>query len=280
MHCRRPLLLLLVLAATWPASAAHGQLLEGIRTAAHSEPPADAEPQPRKKQRRWRTDCDDANNDDSLLGSLFGAAIAAPFVLPHVFFDDPFADRLESYAAQRGDVAFKTTDWFADSQACVLAARGQVDYGTNFDDVQSVNSKLQIDLPRLRATIDASVDNFFEDLADGGRDHLVLGDANLVFRFAQNERMAWRSGLGVNWLGDSHTDLGFNFTYGVDVLPREPFVFSTEIDLGTLGHSHLFRSRTTLGAQWRDLEVYAGYEYLDLRGADLSQMLFGVRLWW
>ena len=46
----------------------------------------------------------------------------------------------------------------------------------------------------------------------------------------------------------TRTDLGFNFTYRVDIFPAKPWVFSAVLDAGTLGKAGLFRFRTT--AEW------------------------------
>ncbi|MCA9234495.1 MAG: hypothetical protein KDA44_03440 [Planctomycetales bacterium] len=278
---RRSVASILVAGMVLASPAARAQKLEQIRQSVHTAPPSDPPSEtPSKKPRR--SDSSYANDDplSELAGMVVWSVVAAPYYLPYHIFDDPFCNRFGSYCQQRDEIHWKDTEWFYNSTSYVASARAQVDYGTNFDGIQLVGSKLQVDLPILRTTLDASVNNYFEELPGGGHDQLTLGDANLVWRFAQSDRTVWRSGLGVNWLADSHNDIGFNFTYGFDALVIEPLAFSTEIDLGTLGHSNLFRSRTTLGAQWRDWEVYTGFEYLHLRSADLSNMLLGVRYWW
>ncbi|TWT65927.1 hypothetical protein Pla123a_48380 [Posidoniimonas polymericola] len=266
-------LLLLVGAA---ASVGQTQQLEEFRQSAHTPQPE--EPKPAKRRRSFY-DCEDDPFDDLKAMVVFGV-LAAPYYLPYAAFDQPGCDRFESYAAEQRQIAYKDTNWFCNSTNVVASARAQVDYGTDFSGLEQIGTKLQVDLPVWRLTLDGSISSYYEQLAAGGEDHLAIGDANLVFRFAQGERIVWRSGVGMNWLADTHNEAGFNFTYGLDAMPWEPVVFSTEIDLGTLGHERLLRSRTTLGLQWREVEVYTGYEYVEAGSAGLSTMLFGVRGWW
>ena len=73
--------------------------------------------------------------------------------------------------------------------------------------------------------------------------------------------------------------MGFNFTYGGDFFPRKPWVLSTAIDWGTLGHAGLFRFRTTAGVIWNRFESYVGYEYLDIGTTQGNFAIGGVRVW-
>jgi hypothetical protein len=86
--------------------------------------------------------------------------------------------------------------------------------------------------------------------------------------------------LGANWLDDQQeTNLGFNFTYGADFFPGNPWVVSSAIDWGTLGHAGLFRFRVTGGAVFHGIEVYTGYEYLDIERTDSNALVTGLRFW-
>lgn len=271
------LLLLLVGSFLLVDSAARGQELGALRDSVHKK---------KSKPSSKKNDCDDDwfddhsnhhdDDDDSgsnFFGTILMGAAVAPYYGPWLVFDDPFCERFEGHDSYDPD----NDDRWATG---ISSARLQVDYGTDFSGLESVATKWQVDLFFLRTTLDGSVNSYFEELPGGRHDHLTLGDANIVYRFAQSERTVWRSGIGLNWLADGHADIGFNFTYGFDYLLGDPFVFSTEIDWGTLGRSELFRSRTTLGAQWRDAEIYTGFEYLDVGKAELPTMLFGMRYWY
>ena len=52
------------------------------------------------------------------------------------------------------------------------------------------------------------------------------------------------------------------------------------MDAGNAGHAGLFRVRGTAGVLYRGLEVFAGYDYLNIGGVDLQGPLVGLRLWY
>ena len=112
------------------------------------------------------------------------------------------------------------------------------------------------------------------------RDGLWLGDFNAIYRFAQSERAQFRAGLELNWLDDPvDTDIGFNFTCGADFFPQKPWILSATLDWGTLGSAELFRFRTSVGLIIHRVEVYSGYEYLDIDNSQINALLAGVRVW-
>ena len=69
------------------------------------------------------------------------------------------------------------------------------------------------------------------------------------------------------------------FTYGADLFVRRPWVVSATIDWGTLGEAELFRFRTTGGVVVHGVEVYTGYEYLDIDSTQMNGVMGGVRIW-
>ena len=130
-----------------------------------------------------------------------------------------------------------------------------------------------------RFGIDAEADYRYEDLGLG-TDDLWTGDVNLVFRFAQSETVQMRSGIGVGWLSDQlGTEAGFNFTYGGDWTPADPWIFSADIDWGRLGETSVFHGRATAGVKYHRLEIYTGYDYYDLGDTAINGLIGGVRLW-
>jgi hypothetical protein len=111
-------------------------------------------------------------------------------------------------------------------------------------------------------------------------DSLWTGDCNLLFRFVQSEHVQMRTGLGMNWLADDRdSDFGFNFTYGGDVFPARPFVFSADLDWGWLGSAGLFHFRSTAGVILGPLEIFTGYDYYDVGRAQFDGLIAGLRLW-
>ena len=133
---------------------------------------------------------------------------------------------------------------------------------------------------RSRFGLDTETSYLEERLAGGAHDALWIGDCNVVYRFAQNERAQFRTGIGFNWLDDPiDTNFGFNFTYGADFFLKRPWVLSATLDWGTLGEAELFRVRTTGGLVVYGVEVYAGYEYLDIDAMQTNMIIGGVRIW-
>jgi len=163
------------------------------------------------------------------------------------------------------------------------SGRFSAEYLEPFTDVNGVGGRLLVSTTS-RFGLDAEASHFEERRPHGGFDTLWIGDANLVFRFAQAEKAEFRAGLGFNWLDHPHdalrdADFGFNFTYGADFFPRKPWVLSADLDAGTLGRTGLVRFRTTGGIMLRSLECYTGYEYLDVGRTHFNLLLAGVRLW-
>ncbi len=158
----------------------------------------------------------------------------------------------------------------------MLRARGE--YADDFDSLSRIGGSLLFDTAS-RWGLDSEFNNFREDLL-GSRDSLWSGDANIVYRFAQSEQLQMRTGIGLNWMDDPlDTDFGFNFTYAGDWYPTQPLIISHEIDWGKLGQATLFHGRITAGVNYHRLELYTGYDYLDVGQAELSGMVFGMRMW-
>ncbi len=72
---------------------------------------------------------------------------------------------------------------------------------------------------------------------------------------------------------------GFNFVYAADFFPLKPWVLSTTLDAGTLGHAALFRFQTTVGAMVGPFEAYTGYEYADVERTHWNGLIAGLRVW-
>jgi len=127
--------------------------------------------------------------------------------------------------------------------------------------------------------IDTEANYRREQLAIGMHDQLRTGDANLVFRFAQSEKLQMRSGLGMNCLTDSDaSDFGFNFTYGGDWMPVRPWVISADIDWGRISHATLLHGRLTTGIQVNRVEVYTGYDHFNVGNVRINSLIGGVRI--
>ncbi len=170
------------------------------------------------------------------------------------------------------------TDWAALSTR-TWSCRVRAEYADDFSGRSRIGGHLLLSTTS-RFGVDAAFDSFQEDLRANRHDALWIGDCNLVFRFAQSEYAQFRAGLGLNWLSDEiDTDLGFNFTYGMDLFPCRPWVVSATLDWGTLGDTGLFHFRTTGGVVVYGLEAYTGYDYYAIGSTRIHGLVGGVRVW-
>ncbi len=266
-----------------PRTATAGGTFEQIRKEVRDD--EDKTERQKKEDRPWyeedESDCDD---DESLIGELFGPVvfvmIGAPFILPHVLLDDDLTD----------DAAFPDFPYDDVPGHLVIFPEIQNDYrwwsgrltgqyGDDFDGISHVGGRLQLDTA-FRVGLDSEWNYRREELGFAPDDRLWTGDANLVFRFAQSETVEFRAGLGANWLhDDSETNYGFNFTYGADIFPVEPWIISSTIDWGKVGSAELFHFRGTVGWIYEGAEIFTGFDHFRIGGAKINGLIAGVRVW-
>lgn len=261
--------------------------LEGLRSAVREGGENSAPARKKKKQRRDHAchdhcDChDDDNGLDDLFGWLIGGAITSPWWGPPVMLNDDYG--IEGYFHRHpyldGAPGYMTFEpWDAESPQ-TMAARASIEYGTSYDGLSNVNSKFLLET-MSRWGVDSAITYRSEELSGGAKDSLLTGDFNVVYRFAQSEHAQFRTGLGLNWLtGDIDDNFGLNFTYGFDLFPARPWVYSTEIDWGWLGDAGLFHLRSTAGWQFHGGELFIGVDYYDVGPLDNTTMVSGVRMW-
>jgi hypothetical protein len=267
------------------------QLREDVRTASRSEPDP-----PRKRDRRdddssvWDDDCDDYceddDGDDNSLFVLLGLAISSPFWGPAAAIGDDYGQPgYFAHYPHQYDCGYMLIDPLealgmegpAEPHAWALRARGE--FGTGFDDIDWIGGRVQLDT-RWRLGLETDFRYALEDLG-AGRDDLWLGDANVLFRFAQSEHWQFRTGLGCNYLSDRFdSDFGFNFTYTADWQPVRPLVFAAELDLGFLGHASVVHVRTTAGVAVGVTEAFVGYDLYDVGSTQIQGLVAGVQLWY
>ncbi|MBN1591599.1 MAG: hypothetical protein JW888_18940, partial [Pirellulales bacterium] len=217
-------------------------------------------------------------------GSVFvwlsQASLTSPVWVPRrLLGDDGTIDGyFAAFPYQRDNPGYMMTDeWFNEPR--YWAARIRSDYSEDFDDLSRIGGHLLLSTTS-RWGIDTEMSRLAEQLPGDGRDHLWLGDCNVVYRFAQGTWGQWRTGIGFNWLDDTiDTEYGFNFTYGFDFYPVKPLVFSTEFDWGTIGSAEAFHFRTTAGVLIHRFESYIGYEYRDIDRFHFNGLVAGVRIW-
>jgi hypothetical protein len=258
---------------------------EDVRQGAPSSPApaADTTADRGSEARHSSSDSDLESNlyAEAMLGIAYVGAVTvtSPLWVPHYWLQDDLSQNgyFLHFPYDGGDGYIWTGDWVEGTRP--VAVRLDIEYIDTFDRLDIVDGHLLLDTP-FRFGLAASFEHLEERLRNGGRDALQIGDCNLVYRFAQGEWAEFRTGLGLNWLNDSdRTDLGFNFIYAFDLYPRKPWVLSTTIDWGTLGHAGLFRFRTTAGVVFHGIETYAGYEYTDIERTHWNGLVAGLRFW-
>jgi hypothetical protein len=265
---------------TLPALSS-GQVLEELREevrTSDSDPPRDEPPDSRRRDSEdcWDDECDDG------LGELLLFAVVAPFWGPPVLIGDDYSQSgcFAHFPYQHGEGYMQIGAGLADQPAYAWAVRGRAEYGTDFRHLEWTGGQLLLDTSP-RWGLESDFRHVREDVPPGRFDSLWLGDANIVFRFAQSEFLVMRTGLGVNILSDPFdTNAGFNFTYGGDFFPYRPWIVSGELDLGTLGHATVVHFRGTLGANLGMTEAFLGYDYYDIGPTQVAGLVAGLRLWY
>jgi len=267
------------------------RLREDVRT-----PSAPNPLQPEQDESKSKQGSQDADDDDDegilegILGDLFGGGFGevlwvgvgttalAPFWVPRTFIDEPSTRYFAEYPYQRDLPGYMIAPWHSE-EPYPLSRQARTEYADSFDGVTRIGQRLLFDTT-LRFGVDAEFNDWHESIPGIHDDSLWTGDANLLYRFAQSERVQMRTGLGCNWLADDvGADFGFNFTYQGDFFPRDPWVLSTEIDWGTLGDETLFHGRVSAGLHWHRAEIFVGYDYYDVDRTHMSALVGGIRLW-
>lgn len=298
------LALLLLFAGRLQAQDVLERLREDVRgPAEHSAGSGSQDQQPPKAKESngledWMPDIE---GDGSLMAFVVlpAAGVTSPFWLPHLALGDDLAisrsfahypyEYDEGYLVigqpapppleSRGLLDRGLRRVLPSRSVQSWAGRLQVDWGGDCDDLERIDGHLLLSTAS-RFGLDSQVDYFRETATPHQHDRLWLGDANLVYRFAQSDSIEFRAGVGLNWLANTDaSNFGVNFTYGFDFYPRRPWVVSTEIDWGTLGAAELFRFRSTLGVTVHGIEVFTGYEYLDIDRLHQNSLLAGLRFW-
>jgi hypothetical protein len=131
-----------------------------------------------------------------------------------------------------------------------------------------------------RLGFDVALMRMEEDLGGGVTDRLSIGDAHLLFRFAQGPSAQMRVGLGGTWMSDEiGADGGWEFVYEGDFFPKKPIVLSGGIGFGTLGEASVVHFRATVGAILGRWEAYIGYDSLEVDSVSVGGPGLGLRCW-
>ena len=151
------------------------------------------------------------------------------------------------------------------------SARGSLTIGSDFDDLTQGSLALLFQEPGgLGLDIGATT---LRESGMNWRDHLWLGDVNLVIEAANSSYSRLRIGAGVNWLADSYGgDAGFNLTAGIDLKLTDRLILSAEGDIGTLGDSDYWHGRVNFARRIGNAEWLVGFDHYDIGGVNFHNI--------
>jgi len=149
-------------------------------------------------------------------------------------------------------------------------------YGSNFDDLTHGSLAALLQAPGFLG-LDTSV-NMFRENGTSFRDHLWLGDVNIVYEAINSDDLRARVGVGINWLGDYYGgEAGANLTFGLDWQINDNWVLTGETDLGNIGDTDLFHAQLSLGRRFDRAEWTTGYDHYDVGGVTMGGLFTGLR---
>jgi opacity protein-like surface antigen len=149
--------------------------------------------------------------------------------------------------------------------------------GSDFDGITAGGLGLLLQAPGSFG-LDSSVMMLRESGVDY-RDHLWLGDVNLVYEVLSRGDIRGRVGLGVNWLSDSWgAESGLNLTAGVDMRLTHRLTLSAEGDFGNLGDADFLHGRVNLARRFESCELMLGVDHYNFGGAEVNSVYTGVQL--
>lgn len=192
-------------------------------------------------------------------------AIGAPMV-------EPYSIELQEPASE--EIVFEGNgiglDWFSTNTSRFWAT-----IGSDFDGITTVG--LGLHLQSLGSLgLDGSVTTLRES-TEYYRDHIWIGDVNLVYEVLARGDVRGRVGLGVNWLSDSWgAEAGFNLTAGVDLRLTDRVLISAEGDVGNLGDADFFHGRVNLARRFETCEWMLGVDHYNIGGAEVNSFFTGI----
>ncbi len=264
---------------------------KGSSSSSNDDDEDDDRPKKRKRRKKQHHSHHHDHYDDDhgsfsafLITDIFGPPIlyaaASPWIAPAAILGDDYTTDADFPHYPYSDESDGYLVFGTDSDVVLnpYGVRYSSEYANDFSGLERIGGRLQLD-SMSRFGFDTEWNHWREE-TPGGDDTLWTGDANLVFRFAQNEHAQFYTGLGMNWLGGGQSDVGFNFTYGFDWFPTEPFVIRSVLDMGTIGDADLYHNKTTIGLVYKHLELYTGYDILHIGDTNLQGMVGGVTIWW
>jgi hypothetical protein len=184
----------------------------------------------------------------------------------------------ETIIVSENDVVIPVgADWFQDSNSKLWAT-----IGNDFDDISSGSFGLLFQAKRGLG-LQLSLGTLRESGADF-RDHLWLGDANLVYQFVNRSNFKASVGGGLNWLsttstyGDWNADAGVNLKFKADLRLTERLTASADSNWGTIGQADYTRTRVSLNRRFDSVDLLIGAEHLSIGGTEINSAFTGFQL--
>jgi hypothetical protein len=168
-------------------------------------------------------------------------------------------------------VSVKQFDWFHD-----WLTQFDVNLGSDFDGLNNAGFGLRFQVPESLG-MDTDV-SFFRESTATVRDHMWLGDWNLLYEPIVTQNVRLRFGAGFNWLSDSWgREYGFNLTSSVDCRLSQNWMLQLEGDLGQIGDADYSHGRIHLLRNFRRSALSLGYERYDIGGAKIGGAFTGLQ---
>ena len=226
--------------------------------------------------------CDDDDSSDAALAGLFGLLFASgatsPWWLPHFALADDTSEQAGFMAIpyENGHKGGFDIAPFSQENVYDWQIRFLSDTGSDFSGLTRIGGQFQVDTSS-RFGFETSFNKFMEEL-ETADDNLWMGDANLTYRFAQNEAMVFHTGVGMNWMHDvGKTDVGYNLTYGFEMFPKKPFILRGSLDLGRIGDTSRVHYRGDVGMAWNRFEIFTGYDLERISNINLQTWTAGMQ---
>jgi hypothetical protein len=230
--------------------------------------------------------------DDRTVGQLLVLGLLAPFLIPYEAFDDNIEEnaKFTRYPYRNHYPGFLWVPEQSDDPAdapqtseppgCTSwSARAILEDGYDLDRINRMGLRLTVD-SEYRFGLTSNWNWYHETFWCGCTYDFLVGDTNLTYRFAQNEKVAFYTGVGCRYFTDGKVgDAGVNVLYGCDIFPVRPVVVSLLVDGGNLGSSAVVHWRATIGATLKGVEMFGGYDFMRIGCIDLEGPLVGLRYW-
>ncbi|PCJ61330.1 MAG: hypothetical protein COA79_07040 [Planctomycetota bacterium] len=215
---------------------------------------------------------------DSFLFELAWYTILSIYGIPHHYIDSGESASFSKYPYHPDELSQgyltinepDTSTFFSlhTSLESKFYADNVVGYGTHLNFYSAFRIDVLTDYTYLTENID-----------DDETSSLTLGSANLTIRFAQNEFIQMRSGLGINFLLDKESSTsGINFIYAIDLYPVKPIFFSLRFDGGALGSAGYARLRGLIGVTYKHFEINTGFELIGIGDESLNGVILGFKI--